>query len=145
MKRLDKNAAIKAPPVKIATTILAALGDASESQEAEITITLMKDLEGTGMERGGAGVRIQYGSSNTFVEHLDRAYPEDLWCLENVFRFLSTALAQRDKEGKDEIWAAEQASSIEAATRAGASYERAIARDAEFLAKKGVKDPVDAE
>ncbi len=146
MKRLDKNAALKASPVKIVLTILDALIDASKSQEAQITITLKKDLERKGVFWPGTGVRIEYGGCNTFVEEPDRRISDDTYNLQNVFRFLSKALAQRNEEEENEIRAAQRRESIAAAKRAQDSMDSATEAAIKYLPDAmDLKDSADAE
>jgi hypothetical protein len=147
MRRLDKKSAIEASPVKIALTILDALVDASESQEAQIAITVKNDLRHEGVLCSRTCTRLEYGSSSTFIETLEsgRGYAEDVSNLVGVFRFLSKALVQRDEEAESEARTARFDERIGAIKRAADNYESATARDAEFLAKKDIEDSEDGE
>jgi hypothetical protein len=108
MNRVDLKSAKDASPVEISMRIFDALIDASQSQEAEIVITFKKDLKDKGYPSIGTGVRIEYGSCNTFNEALEfgRSYDDDVSNLTGVFRFLSKALAQQNEDGEREVLAA---------------------------------------
>ena len=148
MKRVELKSAKDATPVEISFRIIDALIDAVKSQEAEIIITFKKDLKGTGETLIGAGVRIEYGGCNTFIEALEsgRCYADDMFNLTGVFRFLSKALAQRNEEAENEIRAAQRRESIAAAKRAQDSMAHATERPIKYLPNAvNTKDSADAE